>query len=583
MFTVSNPLIYYVSGIKHILFIYLCKSDNNLYEMGNRVLLFLLSLLYIPACAYEYDIRSALLELDNAVESHQYYVEQHLAKIHRVKRELQYAEFDNDKYLINKKLFRLYKKFDGDSAIAYAQRNYELGVKNNRKDWRSEAELFVAQVHVTRGVLFVAREELDKIGPIKDFPNELQEKLAIVMLNYGSKMRSRQSGAVPVGILAENEQELMSYLRKGTLRYYIGQGMLKNFSVETKLAVENIIRKLNKDDYISLSKAYFTVARCCKNIKDEDGHIYYLAKASVCDMKSVNRGSQALLMLIQESRIQNNVERAYRYAMQCEEDVKAYKDYNRSVDLLSAQDDIIRSYQKAQDRQQRLIVVGLVFLLLLSGVVLLMFFQLRKKAHRLRSLNRQMDSLNQEQKKHLDEISRMKQQLEVSYARLLDEIKLRDNNFIATYYLCSDYVKSLQNFKKSMVNLLKTNSIKEAMRKASSNEINDQELKEFYRRFDEAFLSTHVDFVERFNRLLKPEGQFHLDNQNVLTPELRIYALISLGINNSVNIADFLHYSPQTIYNYRLRVRHQSCIDEKLFAEAVTNIYDDAKLRTYFE
>ena len=191
--------------------------------------------------------------------------------------------------------------------------------------------------------------------------------------------------------------------------------------------------------------------------------------------------------------------------------------------------------------------------------------------------------INQEQKKHLDEISRMKQQLEVSYARLLDEIKLRDNNFIATYYLCSDYVKSLQNFKKSMVNLLKTNSIKEAMRKASSNEINDQELKEFYRRFDEAFLSTHVDFVERFNRLLKPEGQFHLDNQNVLTPELRIYALISLGINNSVNIADFLHYSPQTIYNYRLRVRHQSCIDEKLFAEAVTNIYDDAKLRTYFE
>lgn len=83
-------------------FIYLCKYDNNLYEMGNRVLLFLLSLLYIPACAYEYDIRSALLELDNAVESHQYYVEQHLAKIHRVKRELQYAEFDNDKYLINK-------------------------------------------------------------------------------------------------------------------------------------------------------------------------------------------------------------------------------------------------------------------------------------------------------------------------------------------------------------------------------------------------------------------------------------------------------------------------------------------------
>lgn len=60
-----------------------------------------------------------------------------------------------------------------------------------------------------------------------------------------------------------------------------------------------------------------------------------------------------------------------------------------------------------------------------------------------------------------------------------------------------------------------------------------------------------------------------------LTPELRIYALICMGITDSVSIAEFLHYLPQTIYNYRLRVRHNACIPEKNFADAVAQMYAD--------
>lgn len=51
--------------------------------------------------------------------------------------------------------------------------------------------------------------------------------------------------------------------------------------------------------------------------------------------------------------------------------------------------------------------------------------------------------------------------------------------------------------------------------------------------------------------------------------------LVSMGITDSVSIAEFLHYSPQTIYNYRLRVRHNACIPEKNFADAVAQMYAD--------
>ena len=547
----------------------------------------LLSMISISSFAQSYDIKSTLRELDLAIQNHSYYVEQHQMEIDQVKKDMQYAQFDNDRYIINKKLYALYKKFDGDSAIAYAQRNYKLGVKNNNIAWQKEAQLNIAQIQVIRGVLFLAKEHLEKMGSIDSLPIELRAPYAVAVLNYNHKVRKR-----PIfnGVSRQTENffmndslKLLSYIHKGTLRYCVVQSIMGNFSDEVLNETKRCLSLVEPDNNNDLSKAYFILAQCCQAKGDADGYIYYLAKASICDMKMVNRGSQSILKLIEVPMIQDDIDRAYKYAMQCEQDAKAFKDYNRSVDILSAQDIIIKSYQNKQDRQQILIFGGLLLVLVLCIVITLMFLNLRKKARRQRDFNLQLNALNKEQQQSLEKIKHMTSELENTNSKLLDEIKLRDNNFIAPYYLCSDYVKALQNFKKTIVNLLKTNSYKEALKKASSTEINDQELKDFYKRFDEAFLSTRSDFVERFNRLLKPEGQFVLENPNVLTPELRIYALISLGITNSVNIADFLHYSPQTIYNYRLRVRHQSLIDESKFAEAVTNIYDDAKLKSYFE
>lgn len=554
--------------------------------MKNLAIL-LLSTISIHVSAQPYDIEATLRELDHVVHKHSYYVELHQKKIDQVKKDLRFAQFDNDRYIINKKLYALYKKFDGDSAITYALRNFQLGLKNKNIGWQKEAELNIAQIQVIRGVLFLAKEHLEKIGCIDSLPVELRAPYAVAVLNYNSKAKKRpvfySDTKQQKNFFMNDSLKLLSYIHKETLRYCVVQSILGNFNDDVMGETKKCLSAIEPDNYNELTKAYYILAQCYRAKGDENGYVYYLAKASICDMKMVNRGSPSILKLIEIPMILENIDRAYKYAMQCESDAKAFKDYNRSIDILSAQDIIIESYQNKQDRQQVLIFGGLLLVFILCIVITVMFLNLRKKARRQRAFNRQLNALYKEQQQSLEQIKHMTIELEKTNSKLRDEIKLRDNNFIATYYLCSDYVKALQNFKKTIVNLLKTNSYKEALKKASSTDINDQELKDFYKRFDEAFLSTRTDFVERFNRLLKPEGQFFLENPNVLTPELRIYALISLGITNSVNIADFLHYSPQTIYNYRLRVRHQSLIDESKFAEAVTNIYNDAKLKSYFE
>ena len=86
------------------------------------------------------------------------------------------------------------------------------------------------------------------------------------------------------------------------------------------------------------------------------------------------------------------------------------------------------------------------------------------------------------------------------------------------------------------------------------------------------FLDIFPDFVNRFNDLLKPEYKITPKEGELLTPELRIFALVRLGIGDSTRIASFLHYSAQTVYNYRQRIRNRSILPREEFKEAVKTI-----------
>ena len=99
-----------------------------------------------------------------------------------------------------------------------------------------------------------------------------------------------------------------------------------------------------------------------------------------------------------------------------------------------------------------------------------------------------------------------------------------------------------------------------------------QDLNRLFDNFDVIFLELFPDFIKRFNALLRPDEQIEIKGKHLLTPELRIYALIRLGINDSTKIASFLHYSPQTVYNYRMKVRNRSSLPKDQFIAQIQNL-----------
>src|SRR5690606_31242104 len=105
-----------------------------------------------------------------------------------------------------------------------------------------------------------------------------------------------------------------------------------------------------------------------------------------------------------------------------------------------------------------------------------------------------------------------------------------------------------------------------------SSQFIEDELKEFYDDFDTAFLNIFPNFISQFNALLNEDSKIVPKRSEKLTIELRIFALIRLGITDSQKIAGFLRYSITTIYNYRSKYRNNSVVSREEFENEIMKI-----------
>lgn len=117
------------------------------------------------------------------------------------------------------------------------------------------------------------------------------------------------------------------------------------------------------------------------------------------------------------------------------------------------------------------------------------------------------------------------------------------------------YIKKLDDYRKLVSRKVKTGQTTDLLKIVNSIKVGEEEAKAFYVRFDKAFMELYPDFVDKLNELLMEDQQIELPSNHTLTTEVRIYALMRLGVTDSQEIATLLFYSTQTIYNYKSSMR----------------------------
>jgi len=226
-----------------------------------------------------------------------------------------------------------------------------------------------------------------------------------------------------------------------------------------------------------------------------------------------------------------------------------------------------REAQRKSELQIYLLCISLLSLFLLVAIIYV--YKQMKKVSRIRT---ELYETSQKLAELNKDITETNSQLQESNLQL-SESNLVKEEYIAHFFnLCSTYINKLENYRIILNKKATAKQFDEIYKILKSTTLVDNELEELYKNFDIIFLNLYPTFVKDFNALLIPEEQIVLKQNELLNTELRIFALIRLGITDSVKIAAFLRYSLSTIYNYRTRARNKAAVSRNDFEEMVMKI-----------
>lgn len=559
------------------------------------VLLAFLSFPVMAQTSYSRELEEIFSRLDEVVSQHDMYRIQKEERISRLKESLGERNSLEELYHANSLLYEEYYVYNADSAMDYVDKNIQIAVAQHREDriydWRIKKSFQLSVV----GLLKQAEDELKGI-PVKNLPNE------VLTDYYGQMMYLWSHYGQFTG--SDNEVIQRDYLdREIMYRDSIYQVIQPshplylwykgcNFQVQGEEAMRKVIPELKSAvDSSSLNSRYdamnaYILGSIYRDLNDMDNYMKYLAYSAIADVVSCNKDIASLEELGAYLFELGDVPRSYAYVNYCLNNAVYFKNRVRIAGIAMTINKIHAEYQKIVSSQESRIRHYLLVVSLLSIILLIAIAYIYQKLRQLAISRSKLHEMNEVLNHNIRDLSEAERQLKEANEKLHSlngELKdvndqLRESNYVKEEYigyvfsLCSNYISKLDEYRKNINRKIKAKQIDEAKALTDTPTMAHNELKEFYRNFDAIFLHVYPDFVSDFNALLRPEEQIVLKSGELLNTELRIYALVRLGINDSVKIAEFLHCSPQTVYNNRMRVRNKAIIPKEKFAETVRSL-----------
>ena len=303
---------------------------------------------------------------------------------------------------------------------------------------------------------------------------------------------------------------------------------------------------------------YYTLALAYEAKKDMDMEIYYLAQTALTDLTSSTREYAALQKLARLVYLQGDPERAYTYVSCSMKDAVACNARLRFLEVTEFYPIIDKAYSDKKAQEKRLGWILMVSISSLAIALIVLAFYLYHGMKKLAFMRRDLSKTNNELvavNKQLQQTGKIK---EVYIARDLDR--------------CVSYLDKLEQYRRSLEKLAMASRIEELFKAIRSEQFLREERKNFYNGFDKSFLELFPHFIRDFNNLLTEEGKIEPKPGEILNTELRIFALIRLGVTDANRIAHFLGYSLATVYNYRSKIRNRAKGDKENFEQEVMNL-----------
>lgn len=525
-----------------------------------------------PGADYPEEVEQVLERLDETIRKKRIYEngkEQHLA---RIKSKITVGCTPVQIYAVYDDLYGEYYQYNLDSVMHYARTKLELVRAERLTGQECDALMDLADCYVLAGMYLEAEQLAATIDFERLTYTEIPRYYHIYHALYeGLATLSNDSRLKREYTLRKDEYRQRLYEKLGDddiSKLFVEYGILYDKGVP-----EEAFRKLRERyEHPEISAheraviSYLLAGRYQETGEREQAILHY-AESAIDDLETPVHEYRSLYELAALLYETGDIERAYAY-ITCSVNDAMTANARINIHYINQLLPIItRSHEEQMQRkheQQRRMLWGISLLSLMFVAVTAVAFVEKRRMAEAELRTQKMN----------DELSQVNTRLQ-KYIRLLQESNDIKESYLGRYLdLCSDYIGRMERYRARLSKLAKNGSTAELQQALKSTAFIESELDEFYAQFDATFLHLFPNFVEQFNALLQPDKRIETrpGGNAILTTELRVFALIRLGIGDSVKIAEFLRRSVSTIYNYRVKMRNAAMERREEFEKRVMHI-----------
>ena len=547
----------------------------------------LLTALLLTACSLGIqgqDMEELYRQIDDAIEHSAEYVAQYEQLTSSLHSEYEQASDPDRKYELAMQLFGRYKSFCNDSALTFLEQARQLAVRKGRPDQAGNCKALMAFQCSTVGLyteaLSILKEirkaDLDTLGLTNYYKAWMHVNGELGYYTQIDSLRREYYDAET--LYRDSLYSVIGQHSQDYLMFRVSQLLAQQRWAEAIDVSDEWMRGLKPEQRDYAIASYYRHLIFITQQKRQEAQ-YWLAQSALCDIRNAVMDQASLLALAEQLNADGDFDRSYHYIRFTWDCNNRFNTRMRSWQISPILTVIESNYQNELHQNARVLTWATVLVSILALLLLgVLFFlhrrnkQLAVAEGKLKEANQQLTDTNGQLALQADELSTLNSQLSTLNSQLSEANRVKEEYIGRFMSLCSQYIDKLDNYRKMVNRKMKNREMDELFQISKSTELKEKELEELYENFDSVFLHLFPGFVDDLNALLQPEYQIHPKEEDRLTTDLRIFALIRLGIEDSSKIAEFLHYSVNTIYNYRARIKNGALGQREQFEQQVKGL-----------
>ena len=506
--------------------------------------------------AQQTDIDRLYNTIDSLIEHRSELLAEKEIRLKALKDGLQEGLDEDQLFKLNERIYDEYMAYNFDSAYYYINKNVERQRALGHADRFATSAVRMAHILAVSGIFNNARLLLNEVR-VEDIStaNKIDYYEQQSELNL---FRSEMANFTPlfpayVDSMQHYRQKILEIAPHNSYNYIFNLATYTCEQGEVDKAIkmlEDYLPKLRQGDrhysIVTSTLAFFYTHKDQPETREK-----YLLLSAISDLRASileNNSLRELSIILLERQ---EYKKAYNYLQQASEDAKLYGSRLRSLQAARLAPLITQAYDtervRTQNRTYILLAILSVITLLLIGTIAFILSMMRKRRAAIEKIN----TLNQE-------LEQRNAAIEAANNEMKESNRIKDEYIGRFLELSSNYIQRGEERAKLLNRLARDKKMAELYTELKSSASLNESIRLFYQNFDTAFLNIYPNFIKEVNSLMANGNQFEVDGGQKLTTELRILALIRLGINDNQKIADILRSSITTIYTYRSKIKSRA-------------------------